>query len=291
MRVLLRFSTVLLFASLCVQAQFRWNDAGGKSLELTEGGKPVFVYNYRTMLRDGVPADRARCCYVHPLYAPNGIALTDDFPKDHYHHRGVNWMWPIVNVDGKSYDLWTIRGIHARFGRWLGRSSEKDRATIGVENNWYVGDTIEDGTAAVREQVTIQAHAVKDGSRDIDFTVRLRALRPGVSIAGTQEGGKGYGGFNIRFAPRKGTKIETEDGPDVPDSDLKPQPWAQLNGEYGGKSAAARITIDKSNPGFPNGWCLRHYGFLGVDYPGLTPVDLPTDKDLVLRYRVTVTGM
>ena len=75
-------------------AEFRLRDIDGKSVEVLEGARPVFVYNYGTMLKDGVPADRARCCYVHPAYAPNGVAVTDDFPKDHYHHRGISWMWP-----------------------------------------------------------------------------------------------------------------------------------------------------------------------------------------------------
>ena len=83
-----------------------------------ENGSPVFVYNYGMMLKKGVAEDRTRCCYLHPVYAPNGVILTDDFPEDHPHHRGINWTWPVVTVDGKTYDLWTIKGILARFEKW-----------------------------------------------------------------------------------------------------------------------------------------------------------------------------
>lgn len=281
------FLPAILFCSLplCVAAQFRFHDVDGKSLEILDGDKPVMTYNYGTMLKEGVPADRARCCYVHPVYAPNGVLVTDDFPKDHYHHRGINWMWPVVTVDGKDYDLWTIKGIHARFGRWLERKANTKGATIGVENSWYVEET-----PVVREQVTMTVHPAAGNSRDVHFVLKLRALKEGVSIAGTKEGNKGYGGFNIRFAPRTATTIQTPNSQDARDSDLKPEPWAQLTGDYQGGTASTRITIDPSNPGFPNGWCLRRYGFLGVDYPGLTSVVLPTRKDIVLRYRVTLTG-
>jgi type 1 glutamine amidotransferase len=270
-------------ASLC--GQFRFRDLNGKSVEVTENGAPVFVYNYGRMLAPGAPEDRARCCYLHPVYAPNGVVITDDFPKDHYHHRGISWMWPVVTVDGQTYDLWTIKGIHARFEKWLRRDADHKQAVLAVRNGWYAGDR-----RVVEETVEITAHPAVSGRRDLDFSLSFRASDAAVSIAGTPDQGKGYGGFNIRFAPRTGTRIRTPDQSDAPDSDLKPQPWAELAGDFGGKPAAARITIDPSNPGAPNGWCLRHYGFLGVEFPGLQSYRLASDRPLVLKFRVSLIG-
>ena len=51
-----------------------------------------------------------------------------------------------------------------------------------------------------------------------------------------------------------------------------------------------RVTIVPSHPGYPNGWCLRHYGFLGVNYPGLEAITLKPGQPLTLKYRVTVYG-
>jgi hypothetical protein len=70
----------------------------------------VLAYNYGAQLPAGVADDRKRCCYVHPLWAPNGVVVTDDFPKDHYHHRGVFWAWQIVRFEGKQYDMWHLKG-------------------------------------------------------------------------------------------------------------------------------------------------------------------------------------
>ena len=69
MRVLI---LLLAFAG-AVHGQFRFRDQSPTSIELSENGSPVFVYNHGMMLRDGVPADRKRCCYLHPVYAPNGV--------------------------------------------------------------------------------------------------------------------------------------------------------------------------------------------------------------------------
>jgi len=277
-------AALLLTAAPLAMAQFVWSESSPASLQLTDGGKPVFTYNFGTMLKDGAPADRARCCYLHPVYAPNGVVLTDDFPKDHYHHRGISWMWPVVTVDGKTYDLWTIKGILARFEKWNQKPVGGGRAVVSVQNGWYVGER-----KIVEEQVEIVAHPVVGGSRELEFTLRFRAVADGVTLAGSQDG-KGYGGFNIRFAPRESTILDTGEKRDAADSDLRPNAWAELSANFGGKPAAARITVDPSTPGYPNGWCLRHYGFLGANYPGLKPVALARNKDIVMKYRVSLIG-
>ena len=80
---------------------FVFRDVTSTSVELVENGAPVFVYNHGMMLKPGAPRAYARSCYLHPVYAPNGAVVTDDFPRDHYHHRGISWMWPVVRVGGQ----------------------------------------------------------------------------------------------------------------------------------------------------------------------------------------------
>jgi uncharacterized protein len=269
---------LLAAAQIPAHAGFKFRDVDANSLELSENGQPVFVYNHGVLLKPGVPPDRARCCYLHPVYAPNGVVVTDDFPKDHYHHRGISWMWPVVRVDGKTYDLWTIKGILAKFEKWIVKEAGPDRAVLGVQNGWYIDDR-----KVVEETVEMVAHALAAGQRALDFTVTLRAIHDGVEIAGEPDGNKGYGGFNVRFAPRTNTVIRTADQQDAKDSDGIPRQWAELAGNFGGRRAAVRVDID----GKESGWCLRHYGFLGTEFPGRQPFRL---GNLQLKYRVTLQG-
>jgi hypothetical protein len=51
------------------------------------------------------------------------------------------------------------------------------------------------------------------------------------------------------------------------------------------------VYIDKGNPGYPNGWCLRRYGFLGVNYPGLEPVEIVPGKPVTMKYRVKISAL
>ena len=214
------------------------------------------------------------------------MAITDDFPKDHPHHRGISWVWPIVVVDGKTYDLWTIKGILARFEKWERKKAGKDQAVLAFQDGWYIGER-----KVVEENVETVAHSLVDGRRDLDITVALRSVGAEVSIGGTHEHDKGYGGaLEIRFAPRTDTRIRSAAQDDAPDSDRVPAAWAELTGNFGGKITTTRVTEDPSNPGAPNGWCLRHYGFLGVEYPGLGLRRLDSQTPLVMKYRVTLTA-
>jgi hypothetical protein len=272
-------------AGLSAQGPFAFRELNPAWLELTENGKPVFVYNQGRVLKEGVDEKWRRCCYIHPLYAPDGTAVTDDFPQDHLHHRGVFWTWPVVKIDGATYDLWTVQGIHDRFVRWIARGTSPDAARLAVENGWYVGDK-----KVLKETVEVVAHRVVSGSRSLDLTLTFEALEKPVEVSGAPEEKKGYGGLGVRFAPRENTVIRTDKGVEKKDTDRIPHPWAALDASFQGHSATLRIDPDPANPGFPNGWCLRNYGFLGVSFPGLETYVFRPGRPVLMKYRVTVSS-
>lgn len=270
--------------TLSAQASFRFRDLNAVSLELADAGKPVFVYNHGMILGNGAPESRRRSGYLHPVYAPDGTVVTDDFPKDHFHHRGIFWAWPIVRSGGVKYDPWLVdENLKSRFVRWLARDARSGSAKLAVENGWFAGER-----KLVRELVEITAYPAAGMSRAIDFLVSLDAAGPAVELEGEPAQEKGYGGFSVRFAPRQRTVITTDKGVEARDTDMVPHPWAQLEGDFGGKRAGLRIDIDPANRGYPNGWCLRHYGFLGVNFPGRKTFTIEPKAPLVLKYRVTV---
>ena len=277
----------VLLTALCLEAQspFEFRDAGATGLELRENGKPVFVYNYGPTLPGGVPESFRRSGYLHPVYAPNGVVVTDDFPKDHFHHRGIFWAWPIVRAEGREYDPWAVKGLPVKFVRWIEKRAAADGAVLAVENGWFAGDR-----KIVKETVRISVHPARSGSRVMDFALQFEAIARPVDIEGAPEQQKGYGGFSVRFAPRDETVVTTDRGREEKDTDMVPHPWAQLAAVYGGRPASLRIDIDPSSAGAPNGWCLRNYGFLGVNFPGRQPFQLAPGRPLSLNCRVTLTG-
>ncbi|MCC6857834.1 MAG: PmoA family protein [Bryobacterales bacterium] len=272
---------LLLCAAAPAADRFALRPAGDGSLELAENGKTVFVYNYGPKLKPGVPEQFRRSSYLHPVYAPDGTLLSDDFPKDHYHHRGIFWAWRVVRAAGEVHDLWTIEGIHHRFLRWLKRDAGTGSARLALENGWFAGER-----RVMKETVDITAFPARLQRREIDFVLTLEAVDGPVEISGSPD--RGYSGFGFRFAPRENTVIETDAGAEKEDTNLAPHRWAQLSAVFQGRRAGARIEVHPSNPAFPNGWCLRHYGYLGVAFPGLQSYRFEPGRPVVFRYRVTL---
>jgi len=275
----------LTFALAAATSAFVWTDDGSR-LTLTEGGRPVLGYNYAMRLDNGAPELKRRQGYIHPLYSPNGAVVTDDFPRDHWHHRGVFWAWADVRFQGVKRDMWTLTGgVQSRFEKFL----EKDAAkpVLAVQNAWFFGEQ-----RVATETVRFSVEPLKGSERKIHFDITLEGVvAEPVEVAGIADQRKGYGGFSMRFAPRENTIVRTDKGTEAKDTDMVPHPWAELEATYGGKRAAVRIDDDKSNPGYPNGWCLRNYGFLGVNYPGLTTIRLEKGKPVHLKYTVSVRSI
>jgi hypothetical protein len=100
-------------------AGFRFENIDAGSLAIADSGRRVMVYSFGVRAKAGVPKDREHSCYVHPLYGLDGEVLTDDFPADHVHHRGLYWAWPHVRLGSADHDLWTLRGVRQKFERWM----------------------------------------------------------------------------------------------------------------------------------------------------------------------------
>ena len=115
--------TLPLWMAMCsamwAAGPFEFRELTATSIQLFEAGKPVYVYNYGMTLKPGMAEDRRRACYLHPVWTPDGTVVTDDFPIDHPHHRGIYWAWPHVKIGSEDLDLWGIRGIHQKFVRWI----------------------------------------------------------------------------------------------------------------------------------------------------------------------------
>jgi hypothetical protein len=263
---------------------FAWVDQGGR-LALVQGSDSVLAYNYEKQLPAGVDPVHERSSYIHPIWDLKGTAVTDDFPEDHYHHRGLSWMWPRVFVDGEEYDLWALRGIEQVFDEWLMRDAGSGCAVLGVKNHW---EMMEDGRNVVDEWVWMRAYPADAYGRAIDVRITLEANEP-VEISGRETDDKGYGGFSLRYAPRDSTVIVSPEGREE-DSDHRRYPWADESGLFRGSPDRSGIAIFQhpGHPDFPAQWTLRHYGFIGVAWPSLKRVELAPGEPLTLRYRLWV---
>lgn len=277
----------LLLGAIAAQAAdgFQWTEQPGGKLALTENGKPVLVFNYGLQLKDGVKEQYRRADYFHPIHDLDGVVLTDDFPKDHFHHRGLFWAWPEVTVNGQQYDPWACVGMQQRFKRWLARECHPDRAVLAVENGWFIGDR-----SVVRETVRATIFRASRQQRIMDVDVTLEAEKEPVRLQGRSDGKKGYGGFTLRFATRREASITLPSGRIEKDAVQVSAPWADFSAKFGTSEAVSGVAIfdHPSNPRHPTTWLLRYYGVLNPTWPALEPATLEAGQPVTLRYRLVI---
>jgi hypothetical protein len=275
---------LLLSACSAPTETFEWQpaDTPGR-LMLFEGDQPVLGFNHGPQLASQAPENRAREGYIFPLYTPSGVSPLDDFPRDHWHHRGLFWAWPVIEYDGLTYDIWTLGpGITLKHHQHR-TGTNNGTATLEADQGWYVGDK-----QIVSETVELRVQPAAINARSLEIAVTLEALDQPVVLGGSPDRGKGYGGMNVRFAPRTDTRITTPEGEIPEDEDMVPHAWTALEANYEGKPAGVRVESLEGNPGNPQGWCLRPYGFIGANFPGTASHTLKPGSPLTLRYRVTV---
>jgi hypothetical protein len=279
----------LLTATSAFAADFRIDDTDG-ALHVFEGDQPVLVYHYELVEPpEGVDGHFRRTAYIHPLYGLDGTVLTQDFPFDHRHHRGIFWAWPECTVGEKRMDVWALDGARQVHEKWVTKEATAESVTIAAENGWVYDDAPED--PKVRESISFTVHPATDSSRAIDFDLTFTNISTEpVTFLGAEN--KGYGGFNYR--PDAGMKpftFTTVDGVSEEDQLRYPTPWADVSFQTkkDGPTAGVAFFQHPGNPGYPHpGWIFRHYAFLGVSWPHEETHVLAPGESFRLRYRVYI---
>ena len=261
---------------------------------VSESGRKVLFFQTQPRSLDGM---YTRAAYVHPLWDLDGNVLTEDFPEDHPHHRGIFWAWHQLTVGGtRAGDPWVCRGFLAELSSQGVKVQQQKNGTLRLDvpllwksPHW----TTPDGQrkAIVREQTAIVVHPVQSDFRMIDFEIALTAMEADVRIGGSSDD-KGYGGFSTRLRLPDGLKFQLQSGEVEPQrTPVEPSPWLNMTAAFGEDSKRSSVCIltHPSTPGFPQRWILRQKRSMqnGV-FPGREPVALPRGQTLQFRYRIVL---
>ncbi|MHC4623015.1 MAG: DUF6807 family protein [Planctomycetota bacterium] len=258
----------------------------------TEGGQKVLLYQRKPKSLDG---KYTRADYVHPLYGLDGEILTEDFPADHPHHRGIFWAWHQIYVGGKKLgDGWSTQDISWDVYETRILAVDSQSRALRAQVFWKSPLWTDAGGKQkpfVKETTTITVHRTQGHIRKIDFEISLLALEDGVRIGGA-ENKKAYGGFSPRIRLPDGLSFTGPAGPVQPrGTPIDAGPWLDFSGRFGhnDKLSGLAVLCHKSNPGYPQPWCLRRKGSMqNAVWPGQYPVPLSREKPITLRYRLII---
>jgi hypothetical protein len=253
-----------------------------------EDNSMVLFYRIKPLTtKDGT---YSRANYCHPVLGLNGGVITEDFPKDHLHHRGIFWAWHQVYVEDQLIrDMWDCTDFIWDFQRVNIIESGNKSTAISAIVNWESPQWKDASEPIAQEMVMIRLHKTENNIRMIDFEITISALVKGLRIGGSDDD-KGYGGFSTRI-PLPDDLVMTDKNGEVTPARIAVEAgeWMNFNGTFNDEKSNIAVFIHPSHPGAPYKWILRKRGSCqNVAYPGREPVSIPMDRPLQLKYRVVI---
>jgi len=260
----------------------------GQGIELLENDHPVFFYQRKPKPSTG---NYVFNNYLHPLYDLMGDTLTVEFPEDHPHHRGIFWAWHQLYIQDKRIgDSWMMENISLDVINTK-TTLDKEKAQLQAHVSWK-SSAIQNGKPFLDEHTSIIVHQQQSNIRKIDFEISLRSLVPGVQLGGSEEVGKGYGGFCARIRLSKHLIFTSTKGSVTPlEGQVIAGAWMDFSYYDSTRHVESGMAIlcHPSTPNYPAPWILRQTGSMqNIVFPGTKRIELSMEMPIVLRYRVIV---
>ncbi len=218
-------------------------------IRLAIGSTTLFRYQMQGKLPAGIDAVYLRGGYIHPLYTPTGVQVTDDYPSDHRHHHGIWAAWTKTMFNGHSIDFWNMGERTAKVdfdsleSTWNGPVHAGFRA-----HHVHVDLAGSQPTTALRELWAVTAYKTHQGAPPY-FVFDLESVQEAATNMPVVFEQYRYGGFAIRGAPQWRTEAMflTSEGRDRTSGDATNGRWCYIGGLVNAKVAGYAILGHPTN--------------------------------------------
>ncbi len=290
MKSFVLYTVLFLVLSFGLSAQVIMEKTGDGILFLEKGEK-IFFYQTEPKSHEG---KYERCHYIHPLWGLDGAVLTEDFPADHLHHRGIFWAWHQVWIgDQRIGDPWILKDFDQKITDVEFIAQKDGSGWLKAEVEWMSDLWMKDGRKVpyMRENSEIRIHPRKGRARRIDFKIGLNALEENLTIGGSEDE-KGYSGFSVRMVLPDDVTFVGPAGEIEPKVTAVESPgYVDVSGSMGRDGTKEGIVIadHPDNRGFPQPWILRsRKSMQNPVFPGNNTVLVSTSEPLVLKYSLLI---
>lgn len=284
------FALLFIWSGFALSAQLSMQKKADGIL-IQENNENVLFFQSEPKNKDGA---YERCNYIHPLWALDGTVLTEDFPADHLHHRGIFWTWHQVWIGEKRIgDPWEIKDFEQDVVELEFLKTGTDLVKIKTEVNWLSGLWKKKGNKSpyIKENTVISIHPKNGNHRKIDFEICLLALEENLKIGGSEDV-KGYSGFSVRMILPEDVLFEGPEGKVIPENTAVKSPgFVNVSGSLlqNDKKGGVVMLDNSENPDYPQNWILRPKNSMqNAAWPGNTLVTLSTKEPLLLKYSLLV---
>ena len=284
-RALILLTTIFVFAKvITASAQILTFEEKEDGVLLLSDGKPRLFYQKDVISLDG---EYPRANYLHPVFDTKGEIVTEDFPDDHLHHRGIFWTWHQLWVnDLRIGDPWISDGVE-----WVVKKVHTDihpnnSATIAVKVIWKANKVSK--KKIIEENTTITYQPIGNQSYKITFDITLKPLVSGVRIGGSEDA-KGYGGFSPRLKLSETVGFYDENGEVTPNNlPVSAGDWINITSKEPNDPGVVIMGEPDKLPSY-QGWILRKRNSMqNMAFPGKEPLLLNKKEPLHFRNQLLV---
>ena len=270
----------------------------GQNLDVSVRGAPLFSYRHAHV----PPPEKAnpayiRSGYINPLFSPAGQLLTEDFPGDHYHHKGIWMPWTNTTFKGHKVDFWNLRDKLGTV-QYAGFQCMESGPVYGrfCVKHEHVDITLPNGGTVVLDEVwDVRVWAV--GGREGGYWLwDLTSSQTCVADSPLHLKAYHYGGIGYR-GPKEwrddNYQVLTSNGHTKANGHLKFAKWCAHSGAVKEKPATVVLMCHPSNERFaappnegepmriwPSGGCF--FNFVPIQKE---PMDLKPGETHIFRYR------
>lgn len=240
----------------------------------------------------GVSALQARGAYIHPLASPSGQVVTDDFPADHLHQRGVFFAWTrtALALEGRKLepDFWNLGSGTGRIRAVEYRPTASGFQAVhvweaAVEGKWR---PVMDETWEVAVTGPAQDPAAPGAALLLDLRV-TQTPRVEIELPQYRYGGMSVRGARAWLPANGGMELSTSEGHNWANANNTRPRWADMTGRVEGTLCGVALMEHPSNEGAPNPVRVPpQYPYVIYSPPIAGPLRLAAGKAVRYRYGV-----
>lgn len=276
---------IFLFAEVpSASAQILTFEEKEDGVLLLSDGKPRLFYQKEMISLNG---EYPRANYLHPVFDTKGEIVTEDFPDDHLHHRGIFWTWHQLWVDDlRIGDPWISDGVEWDVKKIKTEIHPNNSATIAVKVVWKANKV--SNKNIIEENTTITYQPIGNQVYKITFDITLKPLVSGVRIGGSEDI-KGYGGFSPRLKLSETVGFYDENGAVIPDNlPVSAGDWINITKKEPNDPGVVIMGEPDKLPSY-QGWILRRRNSMqNMAFPGKEPMLLSKKEPLHFRNQLII---
>jgi len=269
------------------------------ALVINTNNKNLLQYNYKTHYPPaGVDTAFRRSGFIHPLWTPNGQALTRIDAPDHYHHYGLWNPWTKVLFEGETVDFWNLKDRKGTV-RFANIVSVNEGPVFGDYQTLHQHVALKKGAGekvAINELQSVRIYKPEE-NQDFyiaDITIQLNCASDSPVLLQEYR----YGGLGWRATElwnKENSETLTSEGKTRKDADGTNARWAIVQGSLGDDHGGAVMMSYPTNYNHPEPlriWPENANG-RGDVYANFSPTkdkdwSLEPGKNYVLKYRFLV---